>query len=600
MELDTEHLIARRYAVPQPNDLHPHLTSGELLPTSLKNESNQRVRAHYIALSQLDCDALWNQVATFNQAPPAERLRTVSVIRAVAVVFAQKGTPEQKKTAHQWIRSLLKDPAEKVRRYAVQALPKLGVNDSDETDLLSLWERPASVREQRAVTRTLERVGGEQTIQRTADCQSADARPAHQRLKANVARGSGSGNLALDTPLTKISGARALLECRSGLETVLHQEIKEHAGCRFSFKTTLASNQQHPLNSDSGGVELTARNPFTLNQLLDLRCWSSLAFPIARLPALPHRGAPLPVERLAQAAAAPEAFEILQAFTNGPIRYRWDFPARRISGTLATRLAEAVHAKRPELLNDPRAALWELRVRETPNSVAVDLLPKFRPDPRFDYRKGDVPAASHPPLAAAIARLAQVGSHPFHAAERIWDPFCGSGLELAECVLRNPPTLVLGTDLDPKACQIAQANVASVHSKISRDSHPQTETRFECSDFRDVLNLGIPEQSLTLIVTNPPLGKRVPQKSLQDLIHTLFQMAVRLLVPNGRLVLVNPCRNWKPPAGLALLSRQTVNLGFAHFPLEKYIREQTETLSPVPRSQPTNSRKRGQPRSSYR
>lgn len=549
----------------------------------MKNESNKRVRAHYIALSQLDCDTLWNHVKTFNLATPAERLSTVSVIRAVAVVFAQHGSLEQRKTARHWVRSLLQDPAEKVRRYAVQALPKLGSDHNDETVLLGLWERPASEREQRAVTRTLERVGGTQTLQRTAASAAANLRPAQQRLKANVARDSGSGKLAMETPLTSFHGARVLLECRSGLEFILGEEIAANPRCKASFEARQANHKNHPINSDSAGVELTARAPFTLTELLDLRCWSELTFPLARLPALPHPGAPLPIEELARAAASGQSFETLKTFTDGPIRYRWDFPARRISGSLANQLAEAVHEQRPELLNDPRAALWELRVRETPTLVAVDLVPKFRPDPRFAYRKGDVPAASHPPLAAAIARLAQVGDAPFQKRERIWDPFCGSGLELAECVLRSVPALVLGTDLDPDACRVAAENVSSVLSNINRDSSPQPETRFECSDFRDVPNLGIPEQSLTLIVTNPPLGKRVPQKSLQELMSELFQMAVRFLAPGGRLVLVNPCRNWNPPAGLSLLSRQIVNLGFAHFPLEKYVREKTSaSLQPQP------------------
>jgi 23S rRNA G2445 N2-methylase RlmL len=548
----------------------------------LKNESNQRVRAHYIALSQLDCDTLWDHATAFDQATPADRLKTVSVIRAVAVVFAQTGTSKQKDMARRWIRSLLEDSSEKIRRYAVQALPKLGADHHDEKALLSLWERPTSEREQRAVTRTLERVGGIQTIQRTGSCESLDARPAQQRLKANVARSSGSGKLALEAPLTDFSGTRLLLECRSGLETILHEEVSEHAICRSNFEATLATPQRHPLNSDSGGVELLAQKPFDLTQLLDLRCWSNLVFPLARLPALPHQGAPLPIEELVQAAASAEAFALLKAFTSGTIRYRWEFPARRINGSLAKRLAEAVHTQRPELLNDPREALWELRVSETPKMVAVDLVPKFRPDPRFAYRRGDVPAASHPPLAAAIARIARVGSPPFHGTERIWDPFCGSGLELAECVLQNAPAHVLGTDLDPDACRVTTANVASALSGIQRNPAPMTETRFECSDFRDVQQLGIPDQSLTLIVTNPPLGKRVPQRSLHELMHSLFALAVRLLAPSGRLVLVNPCRNWTPPTGLSLVSRQTVNLGFAHFPLEKYVREKTSS-SPSPR-----------------
>lgn len=558
----------------------------------MKNESNQRVRAHYIALSQLDCETLWNHVTAFDGATPIERLKTVSVIRAVAVVFAARGSLEQKERARRWIQSLLSDPAEKVRRYAVQALPKLGASDNDETVLLNLWERPASEREQRAVTRTLERVGGLQTLDRTAISAAHNPRPAQQRLKANVARETGSGKLVLDAPLANFSGSRVLLECRSGLETILIDEIADHPRCKADFTTTQAKPQNHPLNSDSGGVELVARKPFSLNQLLDLRCWSTLAFPLARLPALPHRGAPLPIDQLAQAAASPACWAVLQSFTEGPIRYRWDFPARRIPGPVANRLAEAVHAQRPELLNDPRAALWELRVRETPQTVAVDLVPKFRPDPRFAYRKGDVPAASHPPLAAAIARIALLGTPPFHAQEKVWDPFCGSGLELAECVLRCTPALILGTDLDPAACQVAAANVDSVLSRTDRVAHP--EKRFECMDFRDVMRLGIPEKSITLIVTNPPLGKRVPQSNLQDLMNSLFQIAVRLLAPGGRLILVNPCKNWTPPSGLSLITRQTVNLGFAHLPLEKYVREKTSTLaSPRLAKPPTRHRPNG-------
>lgn len=526
-------------------------------------------------------------MTAFNQATSAERLTTVSVIRAVAVVFAQKGTPQQKMKARQWIRSLLEDSAEKIRRYAVQALPKLGADDHDETALLSLWERPASEREHRAVTRTLERVGGTHTLHRIEACDSLELRPAQQRLKANVARESGSGKLVLEAPLTNFGSTRVLLECRSGLESVLHEEINEHAGCRFSFHAALASSQTHPINSDSGAVELVARNPFTLNQLLDLRCWSSLAFPLARLSPLPHRGAPLPVAELARTAACAEAIDILEAFTDGPIRYRWDFPARRITGALANHLAEAVHAQQPKLLNDPRAALWELRVRETPKTVAVDLVPKFRPDPRFAYRKGDVPAASHPPLAAAIARIAQAGNAPLETKERIWDPFCGSGLELAECVLRCEPALVLGTDLDPDACKVAAANVDSALSRTHNATPPQK--RFECADFRDVMRLGIPEGSITLIVTNPPLGKRVPQHDLHELMNSLFQIAARLLAPGGRLVLVNPCQHWTPPLGLSRMTRQIVNLGFAHLPLEKYVREKTfAPISPRP-SKPSPS-----------
>ncbi len=565
----------------------------------MKHSSNERVRAHYLALRPLDCDTLWKEhVAAFDRASPPERLQTVSVIRAVAVVFTEQGTPAQKDMARRWIRSLLDDPAEKIRRYAVQALPKLGADSADETALLTVWERPVSERERRAVTRTLERVGGKQTLVRTAAAASPQLRPAPQRLEANMARDTHSGTLALDAPLENGRGTRVLLECRSGLAPLVREEIAAHPRCRSIFEPGRTGSHTEPRRTATADLELTAQKPFTLDALLDLRCWSSLAFPLARLPALPHPGAPLPIEALAEAAASPHAWQILRAFTSGSIRYRWDFPARRISGAVAQRLSDTVHARRAGLLNDPRAALWEVRVRETPRSVAVDLLPKFRPDPRFAYRTGDVPAASHPPLAAAIARIAEVGSPPFERGERIWDPFCGSGLELAECALQRAPALLLGTDLDPGACRVAAANVASALSKIPRA--PSLETRFECGDFRDVLRLGIPEQSLTLIVTNPPLGKRVPQKSLEELMGSLFTLAERLLVPGGRLVLVNPCANRPAPPGLRRISSREVDVGFAHFPIEKYLREKHSPVRTPGARQPIASQKAARPRHRFR
>jgi hypothetical protein len=96
----------------------------------------------------------------------------------------------------------------------------------------------------------------------------------------------------------------------------------------------------------------------------------------------------------------------MQSFTEGTVRYRLECFARRTNATFVNEIAEHVFAAAPTLLNDPRQALWEVSIRETAQSVRVELSPRFRPDPRFAYRRGDVPAASHPPLAAAMARRA--------------------------------------------------------------------------------------------------------------------------------------------------------------------------------------------------
>lgn len=530
----------------------------------MKNESNERVRAHYEALRGLDCATLWDlHVSAFDTASPQERNASVSLIRAVAVVFATRGTAPQKEQARIWVRGLLEDPSEKIRRYAVQALPKLGVTGAEEEALLGLWEKARNEREHRVVNQTLERVGGRRTLERAALGTEYGKTPALHRVEANIARSSGAGLLALDAPLNETGGVRVFLGCRNGLADFIREELAQDRRNRERFEEVA------PAMEKTDGVELLPRKSFTLRDLLAMRCWSTLSFPLGRLPALARAGAPLPVEELARLAASQPAWKILRAFTSGPIRYRWEFPARRITESTARALSEGVHARQPSLLNDTRSALWEIRVEETPRHVAVHLLPRFRPDPRFAYRSGDVPAASHPPLAAAIARLSQVGSAPFQGREHVWDPFCGSGLELAECLLLDPLCRVYGTDLEAGACRVASANVESA-GKLARAA-ASSRALLAAGDFRDALRLGIPEDQLTLILTNPPLGKRVPRKDLQDLMRSLFGLAGELLIPGGRLVLVNPCEPCRGHPTLKLEWFRRIDLGFAHFQLEKYI-----------------------------
>jgi serine/threonine protein phosphatase 1 len=63
-----------------------------------------------------------------------------------------------------WLTSLLEDPEEKIRRYAMVALTKLGGGESGEAKLLEILENPASSREDRFVAQTIERIGGEETV----------------------------------------------------------------------------------------------------------------------------------------------------------------------------------------------------------------------------------------------------------------------------------------------------------------------------------------------------------------------------------------------------------------------------------------------------
>lgn len=522
----------------------------------MKNPSQKRVKEHYQALRQLSPEALWAvEVPAFNAAPPHERLQNVSLLRAVGVVFSELGTPEQKADALQWLRPLLSDPEEKIRRYAMAALPKLGSGEREERELLGRFELAANERETRFMAQTLQRIGGSETIQTLQNKRNATPGLDRQRLLANAARSQSSGSIAMAKALPVFKGLRLVLECRAGLEAVLLGELSESKNLNGALRV-----ERH----GRGRVHLRMEAPFSLDDLYALRTFSSVVFPLGDLPPLSKAGAPLNPDAIAPVLASEHAHHILSHLSEGTARYRLEFASRRGDSQTAEAISQRVFARRPNLLNDSRQAPWEISISESPGGVSLELSPKLRPDPRFSYRRGDVPAASHPPLAAAMARVAGVG---LFQRECIWDPFCGSGLELAECILRGPVAHAFGTDLSEEATQIAAQNLAAA----SELSQFKPNISLETGDFRTAQEMRA-GRKLSLIITNPPLGKRVPVENLRALLGGVFAEAERLLQPGGRLVLINPAGDSFRVPLLKLALRQKVDLGFGHFPLERWER----------------------------
>jgi tRNA G10 N-methylase Trm11 len=175
-----------------------------------------------------------------------------------------------------------------------------------------------------------------------------------------------------------------------------------------------------------------------------------------------------------------------------------------------------------------------------------------------------VPAASHPPLAACMARLGGRMED-----DVVWDPFCGSGLELIERMLLGGVRGIFGTDRSAEAVEIARGNLAA--AKVAQPRMAAVSAKFMCCDFRDHTQVeGLGANSVTLIVTNPPMGKRVPVPNLRGLIADLFSVAATVLRPSGRLVLANPVHMENPHRTLRLQSRQVVDLGGFDCRLECY------------------------------
>jgi len=409
--------------------------------------------------------------------------------------------------------------------------------------LLSIFRTTDSEREKHYAGRALEKVGG--AAARVELAASDDLR-ALRKVEANVARAEAPGRLLMDTPLAPDVGILLHLRCRSGLEDIVAGELAD----RHELGLPLEEVRRRP-----GLVIAKAAGPLTLVDVYSLRCFATVGF----VPGSFQRGSD-PATALANLLSSATARQIFETFTDGRARYRLEFPDRGHQRHLIRRIADLAYEKCPALLNDSREALWQVDLR--PEAGVIELVPRLRPDPRFAYRTGDVPAASHPPLAACMARVAEL-----EPSDSVWDPFCGSGLELIEADRVAPGCQLFGTDRSAAAIETTRANFASA-------GIPTVQVRLAASDFRDVFHTGlVAPGSLSAILTNPPLGRRVQIPDLHGLIQDLFDTAATALAPGGRLILVNPLAIVPRGSRLKKTFSRRVDLGGFACYLERYTRE---------------------------
>lgn len=491
----------------------------------------------YRELRTRSCQQLLEaEIPAFERAGARERVRGVALIRAVGVVFAAQGTKEQRVTVREWLRKLLRDPEEKVRRYAMAALPKIGAGESEEGELISLLQSSSHERERKHLGQALNKIGGEATLEAARTTPGLVTAHTEQKVKASVARKQSPSSIQMDGVLKEVSDLKVVLRCRRGLEGILRDEVKERFGRNGKFRITGI----HP-----GIVLLAAGGPFSLADIFTLRCFATAGFVVGTFANGVQEQV---VAGLARAITSKRSREIFRAFSNGAFRYRLDFIGKGHQRGGVAQVIERAYALCPEILNDAREAPWAVDVHEVQRGLSVELRPKFAPDPRLAYRKDDVDAASHPPLAAAMVRLAGRQSD-----EVVWDPFCGSGLELAESLLAGGVKKVFGTDVSSEAVQITQMNLASVQGG--------KELNLRCGDFRDWERAGIVPHGVSLMVTNPPMGRRIRVPNLRGLFVDLFDVAAAVLRPGGRLVFANPMKIGPRDSSLKLKFQQVVDLG---------------------------------------
>jgi hypothetical protein len=399
--------------------------------------------------------------------------------------------------------ALLDDPDLPSSRQAALALGRLpGANPEDA--LLARFRPDAPLPLLRALTEALGKVGGPASLAFLSRQRSEDPELTRllDRARVMLTRSERPDAVLFDLRAPAPGRVPVVLRCKRGLEAILLREAR----------SVLARGEvQGPglLRGDFSGP---------LIRLASLRVALSFGFPLPPSPCSPGQEA----AALLAALRGEPARALLASWGERPARFRvaWrDGGHRRAQVWQAARLALDSGG---DLINDPSRPSWEILAWERDGALWTELIPRALPEIRFAYREDDVPAASHPTVAAALALVGGVRED-----DVVWDPFTGSGLELCERALLGPYAEIHGSDRDPAALDVARRNLEN--ARVLPRSLAAADARAH----------RIP--GLSLVLSNPPLGHRVARREqLAPLLESVVASVAGQFARGGRLVWLSP------------------------------------------------------------
>ncbi len=454
--------------------------------------------------------------------------------------------------AARWVVAGLGDGDDRVKRAAAHALGRLGQSEAAPdiaAAILRAWDDVPDLPLARALAEAMGKLGlvdaraRLEAVDGCADGGGSDrelarvARKALAMLRRDDSRGEAS---TIDGDRSGDFDVDLVLLCRAGLEGMVAEELREKCS---------GAREARPGPDGSGQVTAVWRGApaslFAVRTMLGF----GFALPTERFPSDADV-----TDACARALTSKVATRIVEEWTLGAVRYRlgWDGQGHRRGATWS--VVHAVAERHPRWVNDPTESTWEVRVRVADGAVRALLVPHKLTDPRFAYRLRDVPAASHPTLAAALVRASRPGPD-----DVVWDPFAGSGTELIERARAGSYLRLVGSDLDESALSAARANVGSAAI---------ADVTLEIGDATRHAPPGV-----TRIVTNPPMGRRVARDgSLADLLDAFIDHVARVLPAGGRLAWLSPLGGRTAAraeaSGLRVVLRHSVDMGGFHSELQ--------------------------------
>lgn len=472
-----------------------------------------------------------------------------------------------------WLLEALADPDPKTRRAAARAFGKLTLAPKDARSvaiakaLETAYDAASNDDDKRALALALGKVGTDDVRGRLAGERGRVAVIADREL---ARRSPG----AIDPTGAHDGSLRIRFHTRSGLEDVLKEELGRSFGkARFL---------------SPGVVEAQLESSCPLARALAVRTAVRVGFPLEAV-ARTHAsdGDDLAAD-IVRALCKPASLAIFRAFSarsGAAIRFRLAFVRGGHRRSVVWKCAELVRAQTRELVNDPKESTWEVLVDDVAGQLEIELAPVGFTDTRFDYRKDLVAASSSPVIAAALVRIA-----PRTDADIVWDPFSGAGAELVERALVGPYARLIGTDVDARAIRAARANVerANLESVVLEEADA----------------CGFDGKNVNVIITNPPMGRRVERGRHADLLERFVEHAAQVLVPGGCLVWLVPeperVRERATAGGLDLERAFTVDMGGFSAELQVWVKRSPKRIkTPDPSEPETNDPEPRETRARY-